>query len=543
MKSINKIWGIGLLVLLLITFTPGKSKAQEISSQDFYDSLAPYGTWVYDTTYGNVWVPDTDDDFRPYATQGHWVLTEYGNTWVSDYPWGWATFHYGRWHYDDYYGWEWIPGYEWAPAWVSWRQGGGYYGWAPLMPGISVDFSFGGGYNIPDRYWVCAPQAYINRPNIYNYYAPNTRVLNIIHNTTVINNTYVRNNHTYIAGPRAADIQRVTHQRPEVYRIDNANAPGRGGVRNNAVTMFRPAVRKAPDAHPERVVDGTAYRQQNPTQSIARRGPGGGAAFNHGNAAKLATVARNASPENKVMRVVDRPNNRQGQQTNQPQRNYPQTNPVAQPGIEHGQHNAAQPAGQQPANMPQGTRTGVQQQPQPTPVDGHTIDGQRVHGGRPENRPNVTPANPTNQQQPAQQQAQQQQRMQQQQGQQQGQQQQRMQQQQGQQQGQQQQRMQQQQAQQQAQQQQRMQQQQAQQQAQQQQRMQQQQAQQQAQQQQRMQQQQAQQQAQQQQRMQQQQAQQQAQQQQRQQQQARQQQRQQRQAPPPPPPKKEEVKP
>jgi len=94
------------------------------------------------------------------------------------------------------------------------------------MPGITLSIAFGGGYTIPDRYWVCAPQAYINRPNVYNYYASNTRVINIIHNTTIINNTYVNGSNRYIAGPRAADIQRVTHQRPVVYNIASSNRPG-----------------------------------------------------------------------------------------------------------------------------------------------------------------------------------------------------------------------------------------------------------------------------------------------------------------------------
>ena len=31
-------------------------------------------------------------------------------------------------------GWVWVPGYTWAPAWVSWRYGDGYAGWAPLPP-------------------------------------------------------------------------------------------------------------------------------------------------------------------------------------------------------------------------------------------------------------------------------------------------------------------------------------------------------------------------------------------------------------------------
>ena len=125
MKALNKIWGIGILAVTLSLLAPSKSRAQGgyISDQEFYDGLAPYGTWVSDPQYGNVWIPDADQDFRPYATRGHWVITDYGNTWVSDYEWGWAPFHYGRWEFDDFYNnWIWIPGYEWAPAWVSWRN-------------------------------------------------------------------------------------------------------------------------------------------------------------------------------------------------------------------------------------------------------------------------------------------------------------------------------------------------------------------------------------------------------------------------------------
>ncbi|HTD41565.1 MAG TPA: hypothetical protein VK671_13140, partial [Mucilaginibacter sp.] len=60
MKSLNKIWGIGLLAVLLSLFNPGKSMAQGgyISDQEFYDELQPYGTWVSDPEYGEVWIPD-----------------------------------------------------------------------------------------------------------------------------------------------------------------------------------------------------------------------------------------------------------------------------------------------------------------------------------------------------------------------------------------------------------------------------------------------------------------------------------------------------
>ena len=80
--------------------------------------------------------------WRPY-TQGHWVDTDYGWTWISDEPWGWATYHYGRWLADQEYGWLWVPGNQWGPAWVSFQQGGGYVGWAPLPPAVGFQAGIG----------------------------------------------------------------------------------------------------------------------------------------------------------------------------------------------------------------------------------------------------------------------------------------------------------------------------------------------------------------------------------------------------------------
>ena len=230
---------------------------------------------------------------------------------MSDYRWGWATFHYGRWKFDDYYGWEWIPGHEWAPAWVSWRHGGGFFGWAPLLPGISVNISFGGGNRIPDNYWVCAPQEYITRPNVYDYCAPALNVVNIIHNTTIINNTYINENHTYVTGPRIDEIERVTNRPVNVYRINNDYAPGRASIHNNVVNIFRPQINVSGNARPERVVDGNAYRIQHPEQAIANRGFNGAPAFNHRNAATLASTAKAAAPDNRVVHF-NPVNNRQG---------------------------------------------------------------------------------------------------------------------------------------------------------------------------------------------------------------------------------------
>ena len=101
---------------------------------DFYESLAPFGYWVETDRYGWCWYPAyVDSDWRPYAN-GYWMWSDQGWYWVSDEPWAWACYHYGRWVWDSYYGWLWVPDVEWAPAWVAWREGGGYVGWAPLTP-------------------------------------------------------------------------------------------------------------------------------------------------------------------------------------------------------------------------------------------------------------------------------------------------------------------------------------------------------------------------------------------------------------------------
>lgn len=212
------------------------------SYQTFYDELSPYGEWINDPDYGYVWVPDAGDDFRPYYSNGYWVNTEYGNTWYSNYAWGWAPFHYGRWTYSPYYGWMWIPGNVWGPAWVSWRSGGGCYGWAPLGPGITISMSFGSGYYVPDYWWVFTPQRYILSHNFYHYtYGPryNSRYLN---QTTIINNTYVYNHTTYVSGPRRGDMERAIGRPIQQATITGMNRPGRSTFRSNTLQMYRPAI-------------------------------------------------------------------------------------------------------------------------------------------------------------------------------------------------------------------------------------------------------------------------------------------------------------
>lgn len=142
----------------------------------FYDAVEG-GAWTRHLKYGDVFVPEVGEDWRPY-TQGTWAYSEeYGWTWLSDEPFGWATFHYGRWALEEGR-WLWLPDTEWGPAWVVWRYGEDIVGWAPLPP--SARFS-GGRVSVDanlleaDSYehaWAFVRPGYFARPEMRKFIRP-----------------------------------------------------------------------------------------------------------------------------------------------------------------------------------------------------------------------------------------------------------------------------------------------------------------------------------------------------------------------------------
>jgi hypothetical protein len=186
--------------------------AVEIHAEsDFYEPLAPEGEWIEVGSYGRCWRPShVDHDWRPY-TNGNWERTDEGWYWVSDEPWGWATYHYGRWDFNDDFGWYWVPQTQWAPAWVSWHEGGGYVGWAPLQPSVSI--SINGFVGFDER--RISPRAYVfvEQRHFTERVRPTTIVIN---NTTVINrtrtmrNSRMVNNNVINDGPGTGDIEKAS---------------------------------------------------------------------------------------------------------------------------------------------------------------------------------------------------------------------------------------------------------------------------------------------------------------------------------------------
>lgn len=182
MKALVKIIGMGLIGSLFINGFSSNAAVQVSASvqinatADFYAPLGTLGTWVTVGSYGRCWHPSgVAVTWRPYC-DGTWVWTDCGWYWESPEPWGWACYHYGRWVLDPGMGWIWVPDVEWAPAWVWWREGGGYIGWAPCPPaGVIV---------------APAAFAFVAVGNFHEPVRPTTVIVN---NTTIINHTTVQN--------------------------------------------------------------------------------------------------------------------------------------------------------------------------------------------------------------------------------------------------------------------------------------------------------------------------------------------------------------
>ncbi len=226
----------------------------------FYDDLAPYGNWVDRPQHGWCFVPrHTRSDWRPYQA-GHWTLTDYGWTWASDEPYGWATYHYGRWSNDPDYGWEWVPGQQWGPAWVSWQEGGDYVGWAPLPPTAEFSGNYGvdfGGVSFaasltPDSY-LFVPERDFLSPRLGSYFVPQARIGGFWGQTRNYTNYRFENNRFINQGVPVDRIQRVVgHNIPRYQVADLAEGQRhqREELRGNRLGLFRPEVRRAASVAP-----------------------------------------------------------------------------------------------------------------------------------------------------------------------------------------------------------------------------------------------------------------------------------------------------
>jgi hypothetical protein len=83
--------------------------------------------------------------------------------------------------------------------------------------------------------------------------------MRIYNNTTIINNTVVYNNYTYIGGPQRREIERATRTVVPVYSVNNSTRPGRTAINQNAVELYRPNLQtnrdRGQEARPSRILN------------------------------------------------------------------------------------------------------------------------------------------------------------------------------------------------------------------------------------------------------------------------------------------------
>jgi hypothetical protein len=253
----KRLLSVLAVITALATFIP-RARSQDVSVDFFYSNLNG-GSWFEVGNYGYCWQPDVavnEPTWRPYA-DGYWAYTDDGWTWVSYEDFGWATYHYGRWLKLADYGWVWRPGYEWGPAWVSWRTGGNYIGWAPLPPEtedvyesrpltghLEVEFDIG------PAYYNFVDIRYIGEPVLRSRLVPYQQNVTYISQTVNVTNITYRNKTVYNYGPdvnvvnqySSRPIQRLKLERQT--NVDVSGAAKSGGltkVQGNALVVAAPS--------------------------------------------------------------------------------------------------------------------------------------------------------------------------------------------------------------------------------------------------------------------------------------------------------------
>lgn len=245
----------------------------------YQTDLNPYGHWVSDPTYGQCWEPNNcPPGWQPY-TVGHWVNSDDGWTWVSDgdeVDWGPVVYHYGCW-YQNSGNWCWVPGTTWAPAWVAWREGGGYCGWAPLPPQCA--FSSNISPALVDRYcpanqFTYCNEQYITDSRVDQHITRNN--LTIINQTKNITNINVSNNHVINRGVAVANVEHATGKPVQTIALSTVTSAdqARQMVKSGKPVMYVPPAVKTAQAQrpaPQRQAQPQNNAQRNPEPTVQNR--------------------------------------------------------------------------------------------------------------------------------------------------------------------------------------------------------------------------------------------------------------------------------
>lgn len=240
-----------IFAALVVFITFNRTEARPDMNVDFnyfYFSLAPHGEWISLDGDLVVWRPNSVNyDWQPYSI-GQWSWTQNGWYWDSYEPFGWATYHYGRWMYEDYYGWVWLPDYEWAPAWVEWRYDNDYIGWSPLPAyasfnvGVGIHFSIG--WRSHSNFWNFVSYNHFCNRNVHHHFMDHRYVNNFFSRTKYRTNYYYDHDRIVNGGVDRNYIERRGGYRiseRQINRINSLDDYNRSRDRNDdGIRSYRP---------------------------------------------------------------------------------------------------------------------------------------------------------------------------------------------------------------------------------------------------------------------------------------------------------------
>jgi hypothetical protein len=249
----------------------------------YQEELSPYGQWITYPAYGQCWVPSgMPYGWQPY-TVGHWVYTSDGSwCWVSEgdeCAWGGTVYHYGQWAFTSDAGWIWVPGTVWAPAWVAWREGGGYCGWAPLPPQAAcqpvISYQNVDSY-CPRQRYVYVDESNVNVTRVDQHIIRNNYM--VINNTTNITNITVVNNRVINRGISVDNVRRRSGRAVDTVTVADASSPEdarRLAANGTPVHYTTPAIERVRASGPalrlnEQTVQPVRQRDVRPQNQLTR---------------------------------------------------------------------------------------------------------------------------------------------------------------------------------------------------------------------------------------------------------------------------------
>jgi hypothetical protein len=255
---------VAILALVLPAIRQAEAET-DVSIDFFYDNVGSDGSWVEVADYGYCWQPSvavSNSRWRPYS-DGYWAYTDVGWTWVSYEDFGWATYHYGRWTRLRDRGWFWVPGREWGPAWVSWRTGGDYVGWAPLPPrgrgevnleNRPIDGQVDVEFDIGPAYYNFVDVRYIGEPVLRERIVETNLNVTYISQTVNVTNITYANSVVYNYGPdyntlsrySTRPIRRMTLEREANVDLNAAVKSGLTRVEGDKLVVAAPSLFQKP---------------------------------------------------------------------------------------------------------------------------------------------------------------------------------------------------------------------------------------------------------------------------------------------------------